>query len=345
MRVAVYTIAKNEEAMVDGWADSARDADFLSITDTGSTDGTVEQAIRLGVEVEMAHVHPFRFDEARNAALSLLPDDIDVCISLDMDERLAPGWRDALEAAYEGATRWRYDYVWSWDGGRPDVAFRTDKIHARHGYTWRYPCHEELFRLTGDEVIADTDVSIHHHADPDKRRDYLPLLTVGAFENPNDPRPTYYLARELMFAGETALAIEWFKRHLEMGSGWPVERAESARNLARLTGETDWLRVAVRIAPNRRESWLDLAASAYREQRWGECFDAARRGLAVTDRSGDYLTTKAGWGFELDDFAGIAAWNLGLRNEALAHGRKALLLNPYEQRLADNVAMYEEAVR
>ena len=43
MRIAVYTIAKNEEAFVQRWFDSAKEADHLLILDTGSTDNTTAQ--------------------------------------------------------------------------------------------------------------------------------------------------------------------------------------------------------------------------------------------------------------------------------------------------------------
>ena len=88
MKIAVYTIALNEAQFVERWYESAKDADYLMIADTGSADGTVEKALALGINVHVISVRPWRFDDARNAALALLPDDIDYCISLDMDEVL-----------------------------------------------------------------------------------------------------------------------------------------------------------------------------------------------------------------------------------------------------------------
>ena len=42
MKIAVYCIALNEEKFVESWYNSAKDADYLLIADTGSTDCTVE---------------------------------------------------------------------------------------------------------------------------------------------------------------------------------------------------------------------------------------------------------------------------------------------------------------
>ena len=72
MKVAVYTIALNEEQFVERWVASAREADVILIADTGSTDKTVELAESLGVTVVSVNITPWRFDMARNAALAAM---------------------------------------------------------------------------------------------------------------------------------------------------------------------------------------------------------------------------------------------------------------------------------
>jgi glycosyltransferase involved in cell wall biosynthesis len=100
MKVAVYAIALNEEQFVKRWYHSAKEADLLLIADTGSTDKTVELAKSFGIETHVISVQPWRFDDARNASLALIPGDYDYCIALDLDEVLVPGWREHLEKAY-----------------------------------------------------------------------------------------------------------------------------------------------------------------------------------------------------------------------------------------------------
>lgn len=99
IKIAVYTIALNEEKHVNRWFESAREADFLLIADTGSTDKTRDIAKSLGIEVHDISVTPWRFDVARNMSLDLIPEDFDICIQLDMDEVLSPGWRPKIEEA------------------------------------------------------------------------------------------------------------------------------------------------------------------------------------------------------------------------------------------------------
>src|SRR4051812_29184990 len=109
MRIGVYSVALNESQFVERWATSAADADYLFVADTGSSDETVALLEQHGVHTAPIRVRPWRFDDARNAALSLLPDDLDIVMSLDMDEILTPGWRAKLEADWvEGCNRLRY---------------------------------------------------------------------------------------------------------------------------------------------------------------------------------------------------------------------------------------------
>ena len=93
MKIAVATIAKNEEQFVQRWAESCTDADYRFILDTGSTDKTLHEIILNDtINWEQKEFTPWRFDHARNHALALIPRDIDYVIWLDMDEVLQPGW-------------------------------------------------------------------------------------------------------------------------------------------------------------------------------------------------------------------------------------------------------------
>jgi glycosyltransferase involved in cell wall biosynthesis len=93
LKIAVYTIALDEAAHVDRWADSAVDADHRIVGDTGSSDDTVERLLNKGVTVHRIGIKLWRFDDARNAVMSLILGDVDVCLTMDMDVYLAPGWR------------------------------------------------------------------------------------------------------------------------------------------------------------------------------------------------------------------------------------------------------------
>src|SRR5574343_159438 len=97
MKICVYAIAKNEEKFVERFMSSMKEADLIIVADTGSTDGTVSKLRDLGAIVHEIKVDPWRFDVARNLALDLIPADVEVCVSVDLDEVFSPGWRSAIE--------------------------------------------------------------------------------------------------------------------------------------------------------------------------------------------------------------------------------------------------------
>lgn len=348
MKIAVYTIAKDEEKFVERWAESCKEADYRLIVDTGSTDNTLLKAAAMGVDVASISISPWRFDDARNAALALLPDDVDYCISLDMDEILAPGWRPPLEEAFKkGITRPKYKHVWSWkDDGTPAVEFAYDHIHTRKNYRWKHPVHECLYVYGMEEVSAFIKgVETHHHPDMNKSRSqYLPLLEMSVKEDPNNDRNSYYYARELFFNGQLQEAGKEFNRHLSLPSAvWKPERAASYRYLAKCFPEkaAEYLHQAVAEAPGRREAAVELASHYYSEQNWEKCMEFSFMAISIAEKPLDYLCEEFAWGPLPWDLAALAAYNLGSKEEAVQYGTKAVELAPADQRIARNLEFYQ----
>ena len=135
MKICVYAICKNEEKFVERWFNSAKDADGIFVLDTGSTDNSVKKLKKLGVKVKTKEIIPWRFDDARNESLKMIPNDYDLCVCLDLDEVLLPGWYENLKNLYsKDYTRVRYIYNWALDiDNKPVVWFYGDKIHRRNG--------------------------------------------------------------------------------------------------------------------------------------------------------------------------------------------------------------------
>lgn len=339
MRVAVYTITKNEEQFIKRWAESCKDADYRLIVDTGSTDNTVQEAIDNGCMVSSVSISPWRFDDARNMALSLVPADADYCIALDADEVLTPGWRDAFEKVDSKVTRPRYKYVWSWtNDGKEGLTYSGDKIHSRHGYTWTHPVHEVITPI-GEEVQGWVDLEIHHHPDHSKSRSqYLPLLELAVEERPDDDRNRFYLGRELMFHGRNEEAKVHLERHLEL-SKWAPERATCMRYLGNITKNREqWILRACAEAPYRREPWVDLARFYYEIQNWPGCYFASKQALNIKEKPLEYLCEEEAWGSLPHDLASVSAWNLDSKNESLFHAENALKLDFYNDRILKNIA-------
>jgi glycosyltransferase involved in cell wall biosynthesis len=349
MRVAVYSIALNEEQFVEAWYESAKEADYLLIADTGSTDGTVALAKSLGINVVPISIKPWRFDDARNASLASIPGDIDYCIALDLDEVLVPGWRAHLEAVPTQTTRPRYKYTWNWkEDGTPGLQYGGDKIHSRHGYRWKHPVHEVLTTDRLTQLEHWIDLEIHHHADNTKpRSQYLPLLAQSVVEDPYDDRNAFYYARELFFYGQYEISTEEFKRHLSLPRAtWKPERAASMRYLAKMESNWQdayaWLNKAHLEDPTRREPLVEAAKLLYENRAWTECLQAAELAISIENKPLDYLCEEFAWGSDPWDYAAISAYNLGKFEKAMQYGTKAVELNPSDTRLVSNLSFYSK---
>lgn len=340
MRIAVYALAKNESANVAAWESSCRDADVRVVTDTGSTDNTVQLLEAAGVTVARGSPVPWRWDDAHNLSMQHVPADVDVCIRLDLDEVLDTGWRAALEAAWKpGSTRGRYWYHWS-----TDVRFLSDRVHARAGYRWAGATHEGLVCWSGEDVQAWLEgFTIRHHRQPGKaHKTDLTLLRQAVRESPTDARMAWYLARELDYAHDPETAAA-FHAYLQMPGGAPTERAYAFRVLARL--EPDKARrhllATVLESPSEPEAYLAFARQAYEMDDWVSAVYWARQAVACPPESQTHASDPVAYSAEPADIGSAAAWRLGLHREASMLARVAFARGPGDRRLAANVAALE----
>jgi len=339
MKICVYTIALNEIQHCDRWAASCSDADYRFVSDTGSSDHTVEKLTALGVTVHAIRQDPWRFDHARNQALALCPADADICISLDMDEYLMPGWRQAVESAWQSdTTRLGYSYVFDVDSGLP--GFWVNKIHARHGYTWRRPVHESVFCTTGKEVEhavhADLILQKQDVTKP-TRSNYLPLLKIAHEEDPQDSQIAFWYARDMVSYVGGEQAQQALKKFLCIDPAWNMERNEAYRLMAQVdpAQAQKWIMHAVAEAASRVEPWIDLTKIHYHQQDWLQCAWAAQMGIAA-QKTHTYLDYVQNAQAELYDFASIACWNLAWPSRAREMVTLAAEAMPQDARIANN---------
>lgn len=345
MKIAIYTICRNEEKTIERWYESSKEADYHILTDTGSTDNTVALARSLGITVHQIVLNPFRFDDARNASLVVVPADADYCIALDADEILAPGWRDALEKAHEDKIdRPVYRRIEAFnDDGTIATEFNGFKVHRRFGIRWHYPIHEvPHFYGYGTESSKFIEgFEIHHHQNKEtSRKQYLPLLEMAVKENP-DARNLYYLGRELSYYKEYERCAEILKQYLEK-SIFPQERSAACRILAQAEPDKaeDWFMQSIEEWPS-RESYLALANYYYLRKEWDECHLVAKRALEFNTKPMEFLAEAWAWSHMADDLVAVSAWQLGDYETALKHGLEALKISPQDQRLQENVRFYQ----
>jgi glycosyltransferase involved in cell wall biosynthesis len=346
-KICVYAIALNEEKFVEKFVASCEGADLIIIADTGSNDRTVSLARSLGITVYDISIKPWRFDHARNAALALIPDDIDICISLDMDEILVPGWRKIIEDNWTPTTtRLQYRF----NNGMGNI-FNATKVHARRGYSWHHLCHEmiEIDPRITESWATSNEILIEHHPDQTKSRgQYLPMLKASVQERAYDHRDSWYLAREFYYHKQWADAIKEWDRYLTLpGATWHHERSFALRHMGKCymalkdhAKALKHFRMAIDEARYIRDTWMDLAQACFELDQWQECFYASTQGLTITEREYVFTSGPEPWGWKLYDLAALAAYNLKMKEQAIHYGGIALELNQEDPRLLKNCEYY-----
>ena len=347
---------KNEEKFVKRWVDSVKEADKIIVLDTGSTDKTVELLKELGVEVHTKQFVPWRFDDARNASLALVPKEYDICVCIDLDEVFEKGWKEKVINAWdETTTRLKYTYNWSFDEyNKPATTFLINKIHKNNYYKWTHPVHEVLTPLKEEHEKIVEEIVVNHYPDKTKSRSsYLPLLELSVKEDPEDDRNMHYLGREYMYYKMWDKSIETLKKHLNLKTAvWKDERCASMRFIARCYEAKDnkeeakkWYFKAIDEAPYLRESYIELAYIFYEEGNYLDAYINLRRALEIKHKSNTYINEEFAWNSFVYDLISICAFNLNYYEEALYYVSKAIILDPNNLRLQLNLEAMEKYVK
>ena len=58
-KVCVYAICKNEEKFIEKWYNSIKEADYICVLDTGSTDNSIKKFKELGIKVKKKIINPW----------------------------------------------------------------------------------------------------------------------------------------------------------------------------------------------------------------------------------------------------------------------------------------------
>ena len=348
MKIAVYSIAKNEAKHVERWAQSASEADVLVILDTGSEDKTVSIARSLGITTVSKQYEQFEFHKARNDAMDAIPEDVDYCISMDMDEVLLPGWREELEKTIKEhplATQFRYTFINSrLPNGEPLQTWDRSCVHTRRGARWRWPIHEIL--ETNPQILVRTNLLMEHKQDKSKSRtQYIQMLKQATLDMPEDPRMSFYYGRELWYERRLEEAATELIRSLTL-NGWSYERSSSMCIIADcIPPDAEmWLLRACAETPDRREPFVDLADLYYQGGRYACGLGMAVRAISMANKNPSYVSEDGAWNHRPYDIAALCAYNINAIELAAEYGVQALLKDPDNQRLKDNLKWYDRSV-
>ncbi len=352
MKICVYAICKNESKFIDRWFNSMKEADYVCVLDTGSTDDSYEKLQKLNLISSQKKYSSFRFDTARNDSMALIPTDTDICVCTDLDEVFVAGWSKTLKEAWKKTTtQARYRYTWSFNpDGSEGIVFMADKIHKNNCFKWINPVHEILTpkaNLT-QEIISLPQLQLNHFADSTKSRsNYLPLLELSVKENPLDDRNTHYLGREYMFHGEYDKAIKTLSRHLKLKSAnWNLERSASHRYIANCYKfknqkhkQEKHLLLAVLEASETREALFDLAVFYFENHQYIKSAIHFEQMLKIQNRELNYMSSPLCWGSTPYDCLSICYYHLGDVNKAISNAKIALQITPNE-RIKNNLNLF-----
>lgn len=301
-------IVKNEAenlprllASVDGCFDE------IHITDTGSTDDTVEVAKKLGATV---HHFPWcnDFAAARNASFE--PVKTDFVMWMDGDDVLESpeAFKRFRDDVMGLADYWLATYHYSSDAaGKPTCTFVRERVmRADKGLRWKYFVHEGI---TPDSPYGQLRVQAaqgwairHKRTDLDILKDRSRNLAL--FEGRKDqldPRMKYYYGKELFEAGKAKEAtavltqaasdasLEHHDRLLALQFGCyahiQCEEFEQAVNLALM---------GVQLAPNRAEFHTIIGDSYLKRGRLPDAvphFAAAKASINMSGPVSPIFTT------------------------------------------------------
>lgn len=353
-QIGVYAICKDELKFVDRFYDSIKEADQIVICDTGSTDGTFERLGELvkqrteelcegqgysetsisekkvsyqnnSMKVQRISVTPWRFDDARNNALLLLPEEIDVCVSVDLDELLETSWIDTLsqkvrdELQQQGKISDRYYHrfktIWNWeesDKGNvtPSISEHWhERIHSRKGYMWKLPVHEHLVKsdLSEESIAWLPDLMMIQKPDNTKpRSSYLKMLEQSVIEDPSRWKSWSFLASEHQAVGRIDDALTDIANAKNIKGADLTFLAYQASKIyqsqQKYSLAISELQQGIEQAPNVREYkvyLVQLLIEARRIEAAKAELDAAK---LITERTFGYEYNPACWGEQFDTF-------------------------------------------
>ncbi len=260
--LALCVIAKNEEDTIGKMLDTVLPyVDAFYLTDTGSTDRTIEVAKEKAKEYNVPfHSSLFTpkkfpdffkeddtqpdgyrladFSEARNFNFAKAQEDF--IFWLDCDDELVNGnllgvWMDRMVSQNSHSLAFVYNYDIDKDGFISTKHWKERLIRNGDWFHWAGKIHEAL--LAKDPTILShkhSDIWVNHMTTPERQqrsndRNLKVLLDDVADQKERgeaDPRTMFYLANAQLLAKEWRPAVDTLKAYLN-SSGWDEERYQA----------------------------------------------------------------------------------------------------------------------
>ena len=340
-------------------------ADHIIVLDTGSTDKTVELLRFYGVEVHETKYEHFRFDTARNDSLDLVPDEYNIRVCTDLDERFEKDdWADILREKWdEEKPRAIYHYVWNHTAdGNNGLEFDINKIHGKDpDLRWAGAVHEHLtFMSTGERMFTKyidlrKEITLHHYADLTKdRKFYIELAEERILDQPDDSQAYVLLGNEYRAKGSPEKAVEKYNAVLERFDKElnTVEKAaiyyalgDSYHKCGDAVHAMTSFANGIAIHKTYRDNYFGLAVIYVNNKMYRAAVGIIQEALANSRREFYWMEDAMMWTYPLYDVLGFAYCELGDYPNALAAAASALEFEPSNTQLQANYNKYMKLLK
>jgi tetratricopeptide (TPR) repeat protein len=353
--LGLVMIVKNEARRISEVLTSYRPyIDAWTILDTGSTDGTQDM-----IRGELAGIpgtlyeEPFvNFATSRNRALELhgLATVFSIMPNGDVLEG-GPALRSFLEAHrqdHAGAYRVRI---------APGHYYHPLVMRTGAGWHYRWRTHEcAMGPNQGPQIPA---VTVHRdrgtRTDAEWRsrweRDVV-LLNQDRVDDPNDPRPYFYLGQTHECLGQHALALPFFERRAEMG-GYFDEVFEAKFRIGKMKASLGrpWAEIqqayleAYAHDPRRAEPLYAISEYWYDKQQHHISRIFATAAAELPKAPTDLFLDEEIYRWKAADRAAISSFYSGHKDEGRFYAEEAVSRRPDDERLRANRAFFAQSMK
>ena len=363
-RVGAHLIVKNESENIQNFFPTFKglyDEGCLCVTDTGSTDDTVEQLKKAGANVGYFEWCQ-NFGKARNASLDFLYEtcpDIDVVVWWDADDKMLSEddvikFREIIDRDLDNPNIecWNFAYIYTHEEGTlGNQSLANFKYHRLRAFKkgkarWKMPIHEYL-ESDGRKHINCSEVEFHHFrngtGEMNNKRNLDIFRKIMKDATPEElPRLTFYKAKECTYCGLWEEAIEDFLTYIPM-SNWVPEKhramyelASAYKQLNDLEKSRYWAFQAITLNPAYPDPYMLLALIAYGEKDWKmtAAWASMIPQLGPTQTNFfDFIPTST---YAPQDLMAVAYYYLGEVEKGKEAITKALSYKPHDKRFLFN---------
>ena len=105
-----------------------------------------------------------------------------------------------------------------------------------------------------------------------------------------------------------------------------------------------WLDKAIKEAPYLRDPYMERALLEYQLQNWNDVIKYILKALEIKTHQKTYINEVFSWNYTPYDLLSIAFFNVGKYNQSLENAKKALEMEPSDERIKRNVEIIKDFI-